>query len=136
MSVAGLSASWGPRVLSIVRFIAGLLFLEHGTAKLFGFPHVANFDHLQLFSLLGLAGVIEFVGGALVCVGFYTRIAAFIMSGEMAVAYFMSHAPRNFLPLLNNGDSAILYCFIFFYFFVVGGGAWSLDRLLRPSTRG
>ncbi len=123
--------TWGPRVLSIVRFFAGLLFMEHGLAKLFGFPHVANFDQLHLFSLLGLAGVIEAVGGALVCVGLYTRIAAFVMSGEMAVAYFMSHAPRNFFPVINAGDAAILYCFIFFYFFVVGGGEWSLDRWWR-----
>jgi putative oxidoreductase len=125
------SETWGPRVLSILRFFAGLLFLEHGLAKLFGFPHVAHYDQLHLFSLLGLAGVIEIVGGALVCVGLYTRIAAFIMSGEMAVAYFMSHAPRSFFPLLNEGDAAILFCFIFFYFFVVGGGEWSLDRFWR-----
>ncbi len=126
-----MTETWGPRVLSILRFFAGLLFLEHGLAKLFGFPHVANFDHLQLFSLLGLAGVIEMVGGALVCVGLYTRIAAFIMSGEMAFAYFMSHAPRNSFPLVNGGDAAILYCFVFLYLFVVGGGEWSLDRWWR-----
>jgi putative oxidoreductase len=126
--------AWEQRVLSLVRFVVGLAFLEHGLSKLFGFPHSPNFDHLTLFSLLGLQGVIEVVGGALICVGLFTRIVAFILSGDMAVAYFMSHAPRNFFPALNGGDAAILYCFIFFYFFVAGGGAWSLDRLRAPQA--
>ena len=122
-----LAAEWEPRVLSIVRIIAGLMFMEHGLGKLAGFPHVPN--QPETFHLLWFAGIIELVGGLLVAVGLFTRAAAFIMSGEMAVAYFMAHAPRAFYPMLNGGDAAILYCLIFFYFFVAGGGAWSLDRL-------
>lgn len=126
---------WQPRVLSVVRIIVGLLFLEHGTAKLFGWPHVAAYDHLQLAGLMGVAGVLEMTGGALVAIGLFTRPAAFILSGEMAVGYFMSHAPRSFYPVLNGGDAAILYCFIFFYFFVAGPGVWALDAL-RGRTAG
>ena len=114
--------------------MTGLLFLEHGTAKLFGFPHDAMYDHLQLFSLIGLAGIIEAFGGLLVALGLFTRAAAFICSGEMALGYFMAHAPKSFFPVLNHGDAAILYCFIFFYLFVAGGGAWSLDRLISRTT--
>jgi putative oxidoreductase len=121
--------TWAPRVLSILRFFAGLLFFEHGLAKLTGFPQAVNWT--RPYWLLVLAALIEAVGGALVCVGLYTRIAAFIMSGEMAFAYFMSHAPRNAFPLLNGGDAAILYCFVFLYLFVAGGGEWSLDRWWR-----
>jgi putative oxidoreductase len=131
-----LSATWEPRVLSILRCMTGLLFLEHGTAKLFGFPHDARFDHLQLLSLSGCAGCIEVIGGLLVALGLFTRAAAFICSGEMAVGYFMVHAPRSFFPLLNGGDAAILYCFIFFYLFVAGGGVWSLDRMIWPTAAG
>lgn len=120
---------WQPRILSVFRIIVGLLFMEHGLAKLFGFPHVAAYDHLQLFSLLGLAGIIETFGGLLVTLGLFTRVAAFVMSGEMAVGYFMSHAPRGFFPMLNGGDAAVLYCFIFLYFVFAGSGSWSLDRL-------
>jgi putative oxidoreductase len=109
--------------------MAGLLFLEHGSAKLLGFPPTPTAP--AIFGLLWFAGVIELVGGALVAVGLFTRIAAFIMSGEMAFAYFYSHAPRSFYPLLNAGDAAILYCFIFLYFAVAGGGNWSVDRLLK-----
>lgn len=127
-STTGLSAIWEPRVLSIVRFVVGLLFLEHGTAKLFGFPHSEMFDHMALTSIVGVSGIIEFVAGLLVCLGLFTRCAALIASGEMAVGYFMVHAPKGFFPMLNKGDAAILYCFIFFYFFVAGGGVWSLDR--------
>lgn len=125
-----LSVVWEPRVRAILRIVVGLLFLEHGTAKLFGFPHVPMYDHLQLFSLIGLAGVIEALGGLLFCLGLFTRAAAFIMSGEMAVGYFMAHAPKSFFPALNGGDAAILYCFIFFWFFVAGPGSWSLDNAL------
>jgi putative oxidoreductase len=129
--ITELSQTWSPRVLSLLRFIAGLLFMQHGMAKLFGFPHMAMFDQLQLFSLVGFAGVIETVGGLLVCIGLFTRPAAFIMSGEMAFAYFMSHAPKSFFPLVNGGDGAVLYCFIFLYLFVAGGGPWSLDQCWR-----
>ena len=128
---SSLGAAWAPRFLSVFRLVAGLMFLEHGTAKLLHFPYQASFAHLELFSRLGAAGAIELVGGALVAVGLYTRAAAFIMSGEMAFAYFLAHAPRGFYPLLNGGEAAILYCFLFFYLFLAGGGPWSLDRLVR-----
>jgi putative oxidoreductase len=111
-----------------VRIVADLLFMEHGLGKLFGFPSAAMSP--AMFQLLWFAGVIETVGGLLLVLGLFTRPAAFIMSGEMAVAYFYSHHPRNLYPLNNGGDAAILYCFIFFYIFVAGGGCWSLDRLM------
>jgi putative oxidoreductase len=126
---------WSERMLSVLRIIAGLLFLEHGLAKLVGFPHVTMFDKLQLVSLIGLAGIIELVGGSLLALGLFTRIAAFIMSGEMAFAYFISHAPRGFFPILNGGELAIVYCFLFLYFAVAGAGAWSLDQLRHESVR-
>jgi putative oxidoreductase len=122
-----LQSEWEPRVLSILRIMVGLLFMEHGLAKLFGFPTAAL--HPAMFQLLWFAGVIEAGGGLLLALGLFTSPVAFIMSGEMAVAYFYSHAARNFFPLINGGDAAILYCFIFFYIFVAGGGAWSMDRL-------
>jgi len=122
-------------MLSILRVMTGLLFLEHGLAKIFGFPALPNHAPYQLFSLVpGLAGVMEMVGGALIALGLFTRPVAFILSGEMALAYFMSHAPRSFFPLVNGGDGAILYCFIFLYLFVAGAGIWSLDRLRAPGA--
>jgi len=127
LSTASLDGIWALRFLSIFRIIAGLLFMEHGMSKLFGFPHVAMFDTLQAFQLLWFAGVIELVGGALLAIGLFTRIVAFIMSGEMAIAYFMFHAARGFFPALNGGDAAILFCLAFFYFFLAGGGPWSID---------
>jgi len=119
--------TWSPRLLSVLRIVTALLFLQHGLAKLFGFPHVASFDNLQLVSLLGLAGIIEIVGGVLVLIGLFTRPAAFIVAGEMAVAYFMGHAPRAFFPILNNGELAVLFCFVFLYLAAAGGGPWSVD---------
>lgn len=121
-------ATWSPRLLSVLRIVAALLFLQHGLAKLLHFPHVAMFDELQLFSLIGLAGIIELVGGLLLLVGLFTRPVAFILSGEMAFAYFMAHAPRGFFPILNQGELAILYCFLFLYLAAAGGGPWSLDE--------
>jgi putative oxidoreductase len=118
---------WTPRILGILRIIIGFLFLQHGTAKLFGIPHIAMFDGLQLASLLGLAGILELVGGVLILIGLYTRQAAFILSGEMAFAYFMAHAPHGFLPILNQGELAVVYCFVFLYFAVAGAGAYSID---------
>ena len=126
--VATMRNEWEPRVLSIMRIMVGLLFMEHGTAKLLGFPPGTAAP--ALFTLHWFAGVIEMVGGALVALGLLTRIAAFIMSGEMAIGYFLSHAPQNFFPLVNRGDAAVLYCFIFLYLAVAGGGCWSLDRLI------
>ncbi|MFZ0424005.1 MAG: DoxX family protein [Xanthobacteraceae bacterium] len=117
-----------PYVLSILRIMAGLLFLEHGLAKLFGFP-----PHGQMPAFMALewfAGTIELTGGTLVALGLFTRPAAFIMSGEMAIGYFMDHAPRSFFPLLNGGEAAVLFCFVFLYFVFAGPGPLSLDALL------
>lgn len=131
-------ARWQPHALGLLRIVLGLLFLEHGLSKLAGFPYNPAFDHLSLASLAGIGGVLELVGGLLVAVGLYTRVAAFLLSGEMAVAYFMAHAPRSFFPLLNGGDAAILFCFGFLYLVVAGPGLWSLDRMRlrngRPSA--
>ena len=121
--------TWSPRLLSVLRIVTALLLLQHGTAKFFGFPHVDAFDNLQFASLLGAAGVLELVGGVLILIGLFTRPVAFILSGYMAVAYFMAHAPRGFFPLLNGGELAIVYCFVFLYFCLAGAGEWSLDRL-------
>jgi len=120
---------WTPHMLSVLRIMAALLFLEHGTQKLFAFPPTENTP--ALLSLIGIQGVIETVGGILLAIGFLTRPVAFILAGDMAVAYFMSHAPRNFFPVLNGGDAAILYCFIFLYLIFAGGGAWSVDFARR-----
>jgi len=120
---------WQPRILGLVRVVAGLLFLEHGLSKLFGFPHDPRFYHMTLLSLLGIAGVLETAGGLLITIGLLTRPVAFILSGQMAVAYFVVHAPNAPFPMLNGGDAAILFCFLFLYLSVAGGGAWSLDRL-------
>ncbi len=119
--------NWSPRVLGLLRIAAALLFLQHGTAKLFGFPAVEGFRGLELFSLMGLAGVLEVGGGVLLLLGLFTRATAFILSGMMAVAYFMAHAPQGFFPLLNQGELAALYSFVFLYLAVAGGGAWTMD---------
>jgi putative oxidoreductase len=120
-----------PEMLSIVRIVVGLIFLEHGSAKLFGFPMTPS-PQPAMLTLLWAQGVIELVGGALMVVGFLTRPVAFILAGDMAVAYFMAHFPKNVLPILNGGDAAILYCFIFLLFFVAGPGRWSVDRNPTP----
>ncbi len=119
--------TWSPRLLAVLRIVTGLLFLEHGTAKLLGLPHVAVFDGLQLLSLMGLAGVLELGGGLLIVLGLFTRPVAFMLSGQMAVAYFMAHAPQAFLPLVNQGELAVLYCFVFLYLFIAGPGTFSID---------
>ncbi len=132
---ATLRLTWEPRMLSILRIMVGLLFFAHGTGKIFNFPAAATPRPYVLFTLNpGLAGLMEVVGGVLIVLGLFTRPVAFLLSGEMAFAYFMSHAPRSFFPLLNAGDAAILYCFIFLYFFVVGAGVWSLDQLWTSRT--
>jgi putative oxidoreductase len=121
--------AWTPRALALLRIVSAFLFIQHGTAKLFAFPAPMGPGTVELGSLLGMAAVIEIVGGALVLVGLFTRPAAFVLSGEMAVAYFMAHAPRgHFLsPFLNQGESAVLFCFIFLFIAVAGPGAWSVD---------
>lgn len=129
--------TWRPRVLAILRITTAYMFLMHGTAKLFGFPHVPMFDKLQIMSLSGIAGIIEVVGGVLVLLGLFTRPAAFILSGEMAFAYFLGHAiPQGWVlaPMMNRGEPAALFCFIFLYLAVAGPGAWSLDGLRKRGT--
>ena len=121
------SQTWSPRLLSVLRIMTALLLLQHGTSKFFGFPHVTDFDNLQFVSLLGASGAIELVGGMLMLIGLFTRPVAFILSGFMAVAYFLAHAPQGFYPMLNQGELAVLYCFVFLYFSVAGGGDWSVD---------
>ena len=125
-----LQSVWAPRLLSILRIVAALIFMEHGTQKLLGFP-LSERDAPELLSLSGIAGILELVGGALLVLGLFTRPVAFILSGEMAVAYWLAHAPQSFFPVNNGGDAAILYCFVFLYLFAAGGGPWSLDAWLR-----
>jgi putative oxidoreductase len=109
------------------------MIIEHGMAKLLGWPVVAAFAQLRLFSLLGLAGTLELVGGALLILGLFTQPVAFILSGEMAVAYFMVHAPRSFFPLINGGSLAIIYCFACLYLSTAGGGPWSVDATMKKA---
>jgi len=123
-------ASWSARMLSVLRIMTGLLFLEHGMQKFFAFPSPGP----ALTPLLVAQGLLELVGGVLILIGLFTRPVAFILAGDMAVAYFMRHAPRDFFPLVNMGQLAILFCFVFLYLFVAGGGAWSVDQQ-RASSR-
>ena len=126
--------TWSPRALAAVRIITALLFIEHGLMKLVAFPAAVPGLPTPLPGILVAAALIEIVGGALIAVGLFTRVAAFICSGEMAAAYFMFHAPQSFWPAVNQGDAAILYCFIFLYLAFAGAGAWSVDAYL-PSSR-
>jgi putative oxidoreductase len=113
-----------PIILSVLRIVVGLLFVEHGTSKLFGFPDAGP----PLQGLILVAALLEGIGGFLIIIGAFTRIVAFILSGEMAFAYFMAHAPHGLSPLVNHGEGAVFYCFVFLYFAFAGGGAWSVDR--------
>jgi putative oxidoreductase len=120
-------ATWAPRTLSILRIVVGALYVQHGTAKFLHMPHIAAMDNVQLFSLIGLAGVLEIGGGLLLLIGLFTRPVAFLLSGEMAFAYFIAHAPRAPLPILNGGELAVVYCFVFLYIAVAGGGPWRVS---------
>jgi putative oxidoreductase len=138
MNTEQLETVWAPRVLSILRIVAGLIFLAHGTAKLLGFPDTGR-PPPEFLSLAWIAGALELIGGPLIVLGLFTRPVAFILSGQMAFAYWLAHAPQSVYPLLNSGDAAILYCFIFLYLAFAGGGPWSLDAWLAtrnaPSRR-
>ncbi|MBI3848702.1 MAG: DoxX family protein [Verrucomicrobia bacterium] len=131
-----LSAQWSPRVLGIMRIALALLFTQHGSQKLFGIPLSQHPAPFVLLSVMGVAGVLEFFGGLFILLGLSTRFVAFILSGEMAVAYFMAHASRGFLPLVNGGELAVLYSFVFLYLAVAGGGSWSVDHLLSRAKGG
>ena len=130
MALDSFLAGWSPRLLSVLRIIAGFLFTAHGAQKLFGFLAPATWTAPDTLSMVWWAGGLELIGGLLLLVGLFTRPVAFILSGLMAVAYFMAHAPQGFWPLQNKGELAVLYCFVFLFFSVAGGGEWSLDRLL------
>ncbi len=131
MNFEAIGTAWAPRILSVLRFVGGLTFMAHGVAKLLKYPPLPTFAKLELMSLLGVAGVLELVGGALLVVGLFSRPVAFLLSGEMAIGYFMFHFPRGFHPLVNGGEGAILFCFIFLYIAAAGGGPWSLDAMRK-----
>jgi putative oxidoreductase len=124
-------AAWTPRALSVLRIIMGLMIIQHGMAKILGFPAVASFANLSPFSLIGAAGLIELIGGALLIAGLLTRPVAFIISGEMAFAYFMAHAPKDFYPLINGGTLAIMFCFTCLFLSTAGAGPWSVDAAMK-----
>ena len=123
-----------PIALSLFRFITGLLFLQYGLAKVLKFPPGMPFDKVELFSMIGAAGTIELILGTLLMIGLFTRIAAFILSGEMAFAYFIGHFPRGFFPLINNGTAAILFCFACLYLATAGGGPYSVDAAIAKKS--
>jgi putative oxidoreductase len=130
------SPRWTNIILSVLRIVAALIFMQHGSQKLFGFPPSGNPGAaFVLFSQTGLAGILEFFGGMLVLIGLFTRPVAFILAGEMAVAYFQVHAPRAFLPIVNRGELAMMLCFVFLYFAFAGGGSWSIDAALAGTRR-
>jgi putative oxidoreductase len=133
MAQSRLIEQWSPLALSILRIVVGLLFLEHGTQKILDFPPSLH-PGPALLSLQGVQGVIELIGGVLILLGLFTRPVAFILSGDMAAAYFMAHAPKDFFPMMNGGDAAILYCFVFLYLVFAGGGRWSIDEAVGRAT--
>ena len=124
--------SWAPRMLSVLRIAAALIFMVHGTHKILGIPPIEQAPPIA--SLAGIAGILELCGGALLAIGLFTRPVAFILSGLMAAAYFIAHAPRSFFPVENGGDAAILYCFVFLYLVFAGPGPWSVDAV-RAANR-
>jgi putative oxidoreductase len=123
-------SAWSPRLLSLLRIVTGFLFMAHGTQKWLGFP-VPRASPMELWSLGGAAGMLELAGGALMIIGLFTRPVAFVLSGLMAFAYFIGHAPQGFWPIVNRGELAALYCFVFLYFAAAGGGPWSIDHWWR-----
>ncbi|WP_280154098.1 DoxX family protein [Piscinibacter sp. XHJ-5] len=127
---------WQPQLLAVLRIVSAYIFLLHGTAKLLHWPHIAMFDNVDPFSMTGIAGILELVGGILLLIGLFTRPVAFVLSGEMAAAYFIGHASRGapLLPVINQGDAAVLYCFVFLYLAAAGPGTWSVDTA-RARTR-
>jgi len=127
MNFANLSR-YQPQALSVLRIVTALLFIAHGTQKLLGFP-ASQWGPTDLMSLMGVAGILEVFGGLAILVGFMTRPVAFVLSGLMAAAYWMAHAPQNLFPVNNGGDAAILFCFAFLYFVFAGPGAWSVDAM-------
>ncbi|ALI99931.1 DoxX family protein [Rufibacter tibetensis] len=124
---------YAPHFYALLRIVAGLMFMMHGTQKLFGWP--GEKDPMELASIAGVAGIIEFVAGFLITIGLFTSWAAFISSGTMAVAYFMAHASQGWSPVVNQGELAVLYCFIFLYIAAQGSGIWSVDGARRGSSR-
>ena len=130
MNTLELQTVWAPRLLSVLRIVAALIFMEHGTQKLLGFPAYPNPP--AMLTLPWIAGAIELVGGLLLLIGLFSRPVAFILSGEMAFAYWIAHAPRSPFPVLNGGDAAILYCFVFLYLAFAGPGPWSVDASRAP----
>jgi putative oxidoreductase len=131
MSIERTLAPWRPQLLSVLRIMAGLEILQHGTAKILHFPTVAQMANLPIGSLSWVGGIIELIGGTLMVLGLFTRPTAFILCGFTAVAYFMVHASKSFFPILNGGELAVFYCFVFLYIFAAGPGPWSID-----ATRG
>jgi putative oxidoreductase len=123
-------AGWTPQLQSVLRIMAGFLFVAHGAQKLFGFLAPPGMPAFPAFSLMWVAGMLELFGGLLFLLGLFTRPVAFILAGEMAVAYFMAHAPGGFWPLENKGELAVLFCFVFLFFAAAGGGAWAVDNLI------
>jgi putative oxidoreductase len=136
MPVKDRVSAWSPYLLSVLRIVVALLFIEHGSMKLLGFPPSSHAAHLTLFSLEGLSGVLELIGGLLLLPGLFTRPVAFLLSGEMAAAYFIAHASKSFFPALNMGELAVVYSFVFLYFAAAGAGPWSLDERLARSDSG
>ena len=127
---------WPSRMLSVLRIVSGAVFMTHGTMKLFNFPPMPpGMPPLELMSLIGVAGILEVFGGALIVLGLFTRPVAFVLSGEMAVAYFMSHFPQSFFPTVNQGEPAVLFCFIFLYFVFSGAGVWSVDAAIARNRQ-
>jgi putative oxidoreductase len=126
---------WSASLQGLLRIVAAFLFIAHGTQKLFAFPVAEPATPFPVFSLLGIAGMLEAVGGLLLLLGLFTRSVAFLLAGEMAVAYFMAHAPRGAWPILNDGEPTVLYCFLWLYFAAAGPGWWSLDAMMGRTAR-